>query len=153
MSTNPITIGEDTSISEIVEKMEKRRIKRLPVMRDDKIVGIVTRVDLLHGLVGVMRDSKPSKAADWAIRDQILAEIDKETWAPLSQLTVNVRNGIVDLWGVIFEEHQRPALIALIQNVPGVKKVVDHVVELAPQTGYVLFDPDVNQTEAPSKLS
>ncbi len=75
MTADPVTVSEDTALEEMVRLMEKRRIKRLPVVRGQSVVGIVSRANLLHALAGVAREVKPALASDQAIREQIMAEL------------------------------------------------------------------------------
>jgi CBS domain-containing protein len=128
MTSDPVTVTEDTSLDAIVRTMEKRRIKRLPVVRGNDVVGIVTRANLVHALAGVARELMPTTTSDEAIRERLLNELAKEeAWAPVGLIDVMVRDGVVDLWGTITEARQRQALIAAAENVPGVKAVHDHL--------------------------
>ena len=96
MTQSPVTITEDTSLEEVVHLMESRRIKRLPVMRDGKVVGIVSRANLLHALAGASTDIPSNTLTDAAMRDQLMAELAKQPWSP--PLNATVRDGVVDLW-------------------------------------------------------
>jgi len=148
MTTDPVTVTEETSLTDAVALMEKRRVKRLPVVRGGKVVGIVSRANLLHALASIAGEAKPDRADDKTIREKILAELDKEQWAPIAMLNVVVRNGVVDLWGTITDERERRALIVAAENVPGVKRVNDHVVWIEPTSG-VVFDPPSEVVELP----
>jgi CBS domain-containing protein len=127
MTPDPVTVTGDTSLEEVVRTMEKRRIKRLPVVHDNAVVGIVTRANLVHALAGVARELMPTTTSDEAIRKRLLTELAKEAWAPVALIDVIVRDGVVELWGTITEERQRAALIAAAENVRGVKAVHDHL--------------------------
>jgi CBS domain-containing protein len=127
MSRNPVTVRENTPLDEVVHLMENRNIRRLPVMRSGKVVGIVSRANLMHGLVSVHRGAPASAKTDAAIRDRILAKIDKQDWAYTATVDVVVRNGIADLWGTITDLAQREALKVLVENTPGVTRVEDHL--------------------------
>jgi predicted transcriptional regulator len=140
MTQNPITIAEDTPLEEVVHLMESRRIKRLPVMRDGKVVGIVSRANLLEALASVATNIPPAAPDDSAIRDQIITELSKQPWAP--QLNVTVRNGIVDLWGFVIASNQREAAIVVAENISGVKKVRSHIAWLELQSGMVIQYPE-----------
>jgi CBS domain-containing protein len=98
MTPAPLTITEETPLDEVVHLMESRHIKRLPVMRNGKVVGIVSRADLLHALANAAPKIPPSSSTDVAIRDQLMTELAKQPWAP-QLLNVTVSDGIVDLWG------------------------------------------------------
>jgi CBS domain-containing protein len=127
MTTNAVTVTEEVPLDEVVRLMEKRRIKRLPVVRGNEVIGIVSRANLVHALAGLARDAKPTSSSDQAIRDRIVAELAGQSWAPASLINVIVRDGVVELWGSITDERERQAIIVAAENVPGVKAVEDHV--------------------------
>ena len=138
MTPEPYTITEDTSLEEVVQLMEKHRIKRLPVVRDQQLVGIVSRANLLHALASLAPTVPETVASDETIRSNLLAELERQKWAPVGFLNVIVRNGVVDLWGTITDERERQALIVAAQNIPGVKDVQDHLVWVDPTSGVVI---------------
>ena len=106
MTRGPITVTEDAPLETVVELMERHRIKRLPVVRDGKMVGIVSRANLMHALVGLARDAAPAPAGgDAAIRDRILAAFREQSWAP--QVNVVVKKGAAELWGTITDDRER----------------------------------------------
>jgi CBS domain-containing protein len=140
MSPDPITVGEDATLDEIVRLMEKRQIKRLPVVRGNNVVGIVSRANLLHALASVAREAKPTAQSDGAIRALLLAELAKQPWAPVALINPVVRDGVVELWGTITDERERPALMIAAENVPGVKAVHDHLAWVDATSGMV-FGP------------
>jgi CBS domain-containing protein len=142
MTQSPITVTEDAPLDEVVHLMESRRIKRLPVVRDGKVMGIVSRANLLHALASVVSDLPSGTPADAAIRDQLMTELAKQPWAPPVDATV--KDGIVDLWGVVLAAHQREAAIVAAENIPGVKMVRSHVAWVDPASGMVVYDPEQN---------
>jgi CBS domain-containing protein len=136
------TIGEDTPVSDVVELMERHRIKRLPVLRDDKLVGIVSRANLLHALASLAREIKATSADDVAIRERLLTELNQQSWAALGLIDVIVRNCTVELWGTLLDERKRRALIVAAENVPDVKSVRDHLVYVEPISGMAMGPPE-----------
>lgn len=136
------TVTEDASLEAIVELMERRRIKRVPVMRGNTIVGIVTRSNLMHAMVSLARVMPKEEQADAHIREQLLAEMEKQQWAPIATTNVVVHDGVVELWGVIVDERQREALKVAAENTPGVKAVKDHMVWVEPTSGMVIDAPE-----------
>lgn len=148
MTPEPVTVIEETPLADAVALMERHRVKRLPVMRGERVVGIVSRANLLHALAHLAAEAKPDKADDKIIRERIQTELEKQKWAPTGQLNVVVRDGVVDLWGIITDERERQALIVAAENVSGVKRVNDHVVWIEPNTG-VLFEPHDETAELP----
>ena len=136
------TVGEDTSLEDIVELMEHKRIKRVPVLHGSEVVGIVTRSNLMHAMVSLARKAPPAAKDDSTIRDRLLAEMQKEQWAPAAMTNVVVRDGVVELWGVIVDERQRDALKVAAENIPGVKAVKDHLVWVEPTSGMTIEPKD-----------
>jgi CBS domain-containing protein len=141
MTPEPLTINEDTDLEKIVELMEKNRVKRLPVMRGDKLVGIVSRSNLLQAVASLARDIPDPTADDDHIRNRIIDALEKNDWCPIG-LSVTVRDGIVHLSGVITEERSRQASIVGAENVAGVKKVHDHLCWVDTMSGMYLNSPE-----------
>jgi CBS domain-containing protein len=139
MTPDPITIREDTPVEDVVRLMEQRRIKRLPVVRGSTVVGIVSRANLLHALAAVGREAAPTPSDDQEIRVRILADLKKQPWAPRDLIDVTVRNGVVQLWGVVTADHQREAAAVVAENVPGVKCVTNHIAWVEPTSGIVMY--------------
>jgi CBS domain-containing protein len=148
MTPEAVTIDEDAGLDEAVELMESRRIKRLPVVRDGQVVGIVSRANLLHALVSLATGAPPAALSDVAIREALLAQFEKLTWAPAALVDPVVKDGVVELWGTITEEAQREALKVCAQNIPGVKSVVSHLTWIEPMSGMAIGDPDEDQRAA-----
>ena len=137
MTRSPVAITEDTPLDEAVDLMERHRIKRLPVVRNNIPVGIVSRSNVMRALISLPRDAKAPALDDAAIREQILAEFEKQSWATLMP-NVLVNGGVVELWGALTDERERQALIVAAENVPGVKAVHDHLVWIEPASGITL---------------
>jgi CBS domain-containing protein len=133
MTPDPCFVGESDSLEKVVEEMERRHIKRLPVMRSGRMVGIVSRANLMHALASIARGSGALAGDDAAIRDKILAVLAAQHWAP--HINVVVKGGVVELWGAITDDRERQAVIVAAENVGGVKKVHDHLVWVEPMSG------------------
>ena len=142
MTTKMHTISEDTPLEKIVEMMERYRIKRVPVLRGKKVVGIVTRANLMHAMVSLARGEPKAATSDAAIRQELLSELKSEKWALASMINVVVRGGVVELWGMIVDDRQREALIVAAENVRGVKEVKDHLTWVEPTSGVVIEPRD-----------
>jgi CBS domain-containing protein len=137
MTSEPLTISEDAELEEIVELMEKHHVKRLPVMRGDKLVGIVSRSNLLQAVASLARQIPDPTADDDHIRNRIIDAIEKQDWCPFG-LSVIVRDGIVHLSGVITDERARQATIVAAEDVSGVTKVHDHLCWVETNSGMFL---------------
>jgi CBS domain-containing protein len=141
MTRDLICATEDTAIEDIVELIERRHIKRVPILQSELLVGIVSRADLLRAVADVL-DARPAQTYDDdEIRERILAELAKAAWVPRDGLEITVENGIVELRGVILEEEEREALRVVAENVPGVKAVEDRLVWIEPVSGTVIDAP------------
>jgi osmotically-inducible protein OsmY len=132
-------VTEDTPLDDVVTLMEKRHIKRVPVVRGDALVGLVSRADLVRALAEKLNAPAPAGVvSDEAIETALVAELTNSKWANSHNVTVSVRDGVVSLDGVIFNEAIRPALRVAAENTPGVKSVEDHMAWVEPVTGTAL---------------
>jgi len=138
MTAEPYTVTEDTPLEDVVQLMEKYRIKRLPVVRGKQLIGIVSRANLLHALASLAPTVPGTAGTDETIRGSLLVELERQKWAPLGLINVIVRNGVVEFWGTITDERERQALVVAAQNIPGVKDVRDHLVWIEPTSGVVI---------------
>ena len=141
MTKDPLTITEDTALAEIVDLMEKNNVKRLPVVRADRIVGIVSRANLLQAVASLARQVPDPTADDDHIRNRVMDALEKNEWCPFG-LSVMVRDGIVHLSGVITEERARQAAIVAAETIEGVKKVHDHLCWVDTVSGVYINSPE-----------
>jgi len=137
MTLDLCTVTEDATLEDIVSLMEQNNVKRLPVMRGDQLVGIVTRSNLLQAVAELAQEVPDPTADDDHIRNRIITSIEKTDWRPFG-LGVIVRNGNVHLSGVITNERSRQAAIVAAENVSGVRKVHDHLCWVEPTSGMYL---------------
>jgi len=144
MTPEVTCVGSGTSLEEVVEIMEKQRIKRVAVQENGHMVGVVARSDLLRALLSREREKLPPTASedDRTIRASILATLEGASWAPMTTLNVTVASGVVDVWGTITNPDERRAICVIAENVPGVTVVHDHLVYVEPYTGTVIESPD-----------
>jgi len=133
MTPDPWTIRDDDSLETVVEMMERHHVKRLPVTRGGRMVGIVSRANLLHALATYASDLPAPAGGDSAIRANILAAFAKQDWAP--RVNVIVKDGVAELRGVVTDDRERQGLVVAAENVAGVKKVHDHLVWVEPISG------------------
>ena len=121
-----ICVAPDTPLAEVVRLMERHRVKRLPVVEGGRLMGIVTRADLLRALV--RRQSAPAHApSDRELRDLIVGVLRGEDWAVSAFVHVRVEDGVVQLWGTVQSEAQREALLVAVRGMPGVRDVQPHL--------------------------
>ena len=109
MTTRVISVGPATMLSEIAKMLERHRIKRVPVVKDSKLVGIVSRSNLLQALAAA-DVSRQGVYDDRAIREQLLAELQKQRWVHMALKNVVVQDGVVSLWGMVSSDDERRAL-------------------------------------------
>lgn len=127
MTRNVIVARPDTPLHEIATILEHNRIKRVPIVQGDKIVGLVSRANLVQTLASWRDESPPTKLDDIALRDSVMAILEKEPWAHVALINVTARSGVIDLWGLVSSEKQRDAIRVAIQNIPGVTGVNDNL--------------------------
>ena len=148
MTDRPVTVTADTPLSEVVALMEQHRIKRVPVLDGDRLIGIVSRADLLCALVNATRNTHTIPVSDDRIRELVLSEIDRQEWSSCATINIAVKNGTVELRGCITDEREREALKVLAENVPGVTQVIDQLVWVEPLSGMVLEPRDLEEAAA-----
>jgi CBS domain-containing protein len=135
MTRQVISVVETTPISEVVEILERRNIKRVPVVKDGKVVGVISRADLLRGLAQLAQIMPGASAEDRALRDRVVEALGNETSAGWKSVNVTVRNGAVELRGAIAQAAAREGLTAAARGVSGVKDVKDLLVVVAQGSG------------------
>jgi len=146
MTTDLISVSGDTPLDEVVGVMERRRIKRVPVLDGAVLAGIVSRADLLRSLLQALDAQSSEARRDDEILEQIMAELAQAAWVPRDGISISVKDGVVDLNGVILEEKEREALRVVAENAPGVKAVEDHLVWIEPVSGTVIEPPSERRT-------
>jgi len=127
MTRDVITVSPDASLCDAVDLMVRHHVKRLPVVGKDGMMGIVSRVDLLHAFLVAAPKDAPAPLDDAAIAGQLNAELERQPWAHGGSIKPMVENGVVVLCGSIKDDRQRAALRVAAENVPGVKRVVDEL--------------------------
>jgi CBS domain-containing protein len=147
MTDDPITVQHDTPLEEIVSLMERKRIKRVPVVCVDMLVGIVTRADLVRALAKSSIACPQANADDKRIQEAIESDLKSRAWMPGISVRVEVKNGIVELNGIILDDRYRQAIRVCAQNTSGVKDVNDHLVFVEPLTG-AYIDPHEKTAQA-----
>ncbi|MFL9965465.1 CBS domain-containing protein [Paraburkholderia sediminicola] len=126
MTTDVVTVEPDTSLGEVAGMLETRRIKRVPVTNAGRLVGIVSRANLVQALASVPDEpSTDVTLSDAEIRAMLMGELAGRKWSFAGRNLV-VTNGVVHLWGVFHSVEAVEAVRVAAQNIPGVKRVEDH---------------------------
>ena len=126
MSSDIISVNEDTLVGDIAQLLEKRRIKRVPVVRDGRLVGIVSRANLLHGLVALAPPHEV-QSDDRQIRETLSKTLVEDLPSVGNFVSYVVRDGTVQLWGGVLTESEKTAVRVAAEGVPGVRGVEDNV--------------------------
>jgi CBS domain-containing protein len=145
MTRNPITVGEETDVSEIIHLMEKHQVKRVPVVKGGTVVGIVSRANIVQAVASVLREGVEGKDSDAKIRDKVLDALAELPWPAKTFVTVTVKDGVVDLWGTFTAFRQDESAIVAAENVPDVKGVHNHLAWVDPLSGLVIYEGDAKK--------
>lgn len=131
MTAHVVCVAPDTPIAEIASLLEKRGIRRVPVVERGRLAGIVSRSDLVRALAAKARVIDAGSTSDRAIREHLLKELGRQPWWVASTSTVLVTDGVVHYFGTVDSEHERRAARVAAENVPGVRGVSDHRISIA----------------------
>lgn len=134
MTRDVVTVLEDTRLGDIADLFEDHNIKRVPVMRDGAVVGIVSRADLLRALV-LAQEHEVAEIDDATILAQLTEELRRQKWARSTGAEITVNDGIVHLSGNVLSAAERTALRIAAEGVPGVRAVEDRMTPLEPRPG------------------
>lgn len=140
MTRDVATVTVDAELPDVVALMEKKKIKRVPVLKDGRLVGLVSRADLLRYLAGLGL-SAPRRVEDGAIDRTLRGALDRQPWFSGSLVGISVVDGVVHYSGLITDEAQRRALVVAARNIPGVTKVDDKLSWVEPISGAVIPPP------------
>lgn len=133
MTQNVVMVSEDMELSDLAKTLETNRIKRVPVVTDGKLVGIISRSNLLQVIAGQKTEIKKEvDVSDREIRKQVHDSLSTQHFASHGSLNVIVEDGVVELWGWIETEPEREALMLAAREVAGVKDVRDHFGKISP---------------------
>jgi CBS domain-containing protein len=138
MTPEVFSVAPKTGLAEVTTLMETRHVKRLPVVEEGRLVGIVSRANLVGALAKMLAAQHGAALSDDEIRQRILAEIDKQPWGPRQSVAVTVKDGVVELSGTILDEREGAALRVAAECLPGVKAVYDHLVWVEPNSGMTI---------------
>jgi CBS domain-containing protein len=129
MTHKIITAKPDTHIGDIADLLERNGIKRVPIVQDGKVVGIVSRANLLQALAAMRKQINIEKpVADSTLRSSVLSRLKAEPWARTSLINITVHDGVVDLWGMVETATEKQALRVATEVTPGVRSVNDGII-------------------------
>ena len=134
MSRHVISVRDDSDISEVADVLDRNRLKRVPVVRDGTLVGVISRTDLVRVLSEASVGQPVAKSDDAALQNAIWQEIRKQKWLNGGYVNITVMDGVVEAWGMVASEDQRNALMVLVEEAAGADKVEDHLVVGTPNT-------------------
>ena len=132
MTRKVVTASEDTTLRELVDLMERHNIKRVPIVREDVLVGIVSRADVLKALLSREPDSAVLQPTDKALRQAVVEALEKRPWTSRWPTNVFANDGVVHLWGFVEGDEVRQAYRVAAENVPGVRRVKSHLRSMPP---------------------
>ena len=135
MSANVVAVAPDTTVRQIANIFETRGIRRVPVVDNGALVGIVSRADLIRALATGAGAQRHPSLSDRQIGDLVMVKFESLPFGPRSRARITVHNGEVALWGLVGSIEERRALQIAAAEIPGVKSVVDQTYELAPPFG------------------
>jgi len=131
MTSDVITIAETAGLDEIADLLETNRIRRVPVVRDGKLIGIVSRANLVRALAAAKPEPSAADLDDFTIREALLTELRGKQWAKVWDVDIMVRNKVVHLWCADDQPlEERHAIRVAAENTPGVVRVEEHVMHV-----------------------
>jgi CBS domain-containing protein len=128
MSTDVVSASPDATLGEIAALLERHRIKRVPILQDGRLVGIVSRSNLIQALASSVAGQGSGTDGDRKIRLELLNRLGGQPWTDFGARNVIVSGGVVHMWGLVGSEEERKALVALAEEVPGVTRVSDEMI-------------------------
>jgi CBS domain-containing protein len=137
MTRRVITATPDTPLSKIANLLEKNAIKRVPIVEGGKLVGIVSRANLLQALASLTKQVEvATEVNDSQIRDKVLTQLNTEPWTRTSLINVIVQDGTVELWGIVESASEKKAVRVAAEATPGVRAVNDNLIVRPAHWGY-----------------
>jgi CBS domain-containing protein len=127
MTRFAVSVPEDASLAEVADVLDAHRIRQVPVMSNGRLVGMISRADLVRKLAEIAVAAPAARPDNGALQKAIWHEISSQPWLKPAFINLAVKGGVVELWGAVDSEEQHRALRVLVEGVPGVQKVLDHV--------------------------
>jgi CBS domain-containing protein len=127
MSRFVVSAGPEASLAEVADLLDSHRIRQVPVTKDGKLVGMISRADLVRKLAEAKAAAPAARPDNGALQKAIWEQIKAQSWLRSAFINFVVKDGMVELWGAVDTEDQRRALRVLVEGVPGVTRVEDRV--------------------------
>ena len=137
MRTDVASLPPSADLENVVDLMQRRKVRRIPIVIDGRLVGIVSRLDLVRAVANKL-EAVVSDSDDFGVEERLRTELEKQPWINANSIGVSVRNGVVTLTGFIYDERCRKALIVAASNVAGGVKVEDQLIWADPTLGLVV---------------
>ena len=129
MTRNVICVRHDTPIGRVAELLSTLDVKRLPVLKNGALVGVVSRRDVMRSLAKLAAlEAQPQKAGDDEIARSVLSRIDNAPFVAAIQVQLTITGGVVEVSGTVSSENQRQAVLAMLEETPGVARVIDRLI-------------------------
>ena len=128
MTRDVITAAPETPLRDIADILEKKGIKRVPIVKDGRIVGIVSRANLLQALASLRKQIEGGAPNDAKVREAVLERLKAAPWSRPSLINVIVQDGTVELWGIVETPTQKKAVRVAAEDTPGVRAVNDNLI-------------------------
>jgi CBS domain-containing protein len=132
-----VSVSEDASLAEVADVLDRHRIRQVPVMADGRLAGMIARADLVRALAEVTIAAPAARPDNGALQQAIWERIKAEDWLKSAFVNLAVKDGVVELWGMVDSDEQHRALKVLVEGGPGVGKVKDNVALMPKVVGAV----------------
>jgi CBS domain-containing protein len=149
MTSHVQAVSPETAVQQIADLLERARIRRVPVVVDDRVVGIVSRANLVQALAAAPQEDTRIRLSDRRVRDLVIGEFKRMPWGPPHEGNVIVTDGVVHLWGYYPSDAELDALRVAVEGVPGVKGFEAHTYRFAADTGGRQHKPSEVTIEGP----
>ena len=127
MSRFVVSVSPQANLAEVAEILDTHRIRQVPVMDGGKLVGMISRADLVRKLAEVKTGAPAVRPDNSALQKAIWDQVKAQGWLKSAYVNLIVRDGVVELWGAVDSNEQRRALRILVEGVRGVRKVEDRL--------------------------
>ena len=127
------------AMEDVVKALEDNGIRRVPITYGKAMIGMITRADLMRAFVNMAAQATATPLSDDHIRQRLLAELEKQRWAPKDFINISVEGGVVMLQGAVSNDRQIAAMVVAAENIPGVSKVINQLVWVEPISGWSLM--------------